>query len=49
MAEWLGLASLGYEIYCHDLEVMGSNPEQIELAVHRTSVALEQKQTKSVL
>ena len=26
MAEWLGRASQGYEMYCHNLEVMGSNP-----------------------
>ena len=26
VAEWLGQASQGHEMYCHDLEVMGSNP-----------------------
>ena len=26
MAEWLGWVSEGYEMYCHDLEVIGSNP-----------------------
>ena len=35
-------ASQGYEIYCHDLEIMGWNPSQAELAVHSSSV-LNQK------
>ena len=33
MAEWLELASQGHEMYCHDLEVMSSNPDQVELGV----------------
>ena len=33
MAEWLGRASHGHEMYCHDLEVMGSNPGRDELDV----------------
>ena len=37
MAEWLGQASQGYNMYCHDQEVMGSNPGQ-ELRVCITSV-----------
>ena len=35
MAKWLGWAS---EMYCRDLEVMGSNPSRIELGVHSTPV-----------
>ena len=38
MAEQLGQASQGHEMYCHDLEVMGSNCGQVELGVHSTSV-----------
>ena len=26
------------EMYCHDLEVMSSNPSRVELGVHSTSV-----------
>ena len=26
-----------YEMYCHDLEVMSSNPSRVELGVHSTS------------
>ena len=43
MAEWLGWASQGHEnnlMYCHDLEVMGSNPGRAELMVHSTSVKI---------
>ena len=45
MAEWLGQASQGDEVNCHDLEVMGSNPCQVEQKVSITSVyvVLEQK------
>ena len=35
--KWLGPASQGYKLYCHDLEVMGSNPGQTELRVCSTS------------
>ena len=38
MAEWLGRASQVYEMYCHDLEVMGSNPSRVELEMRGTSV-----------
>ena len=38
MAEWLGRASQVHEMCCHDLEVMGLNPNQVELRVRRTSV-----------
>ena len=37
-AEWLEQASQGPEMYCHDLEVMGSNPGEVELGVRSTSV-----------
>ena len=38
MAQWLRRASQRHEMYCHDLEVMGSNPGWVELGVHGTSV-----------
>ena len=38
MAEWLKQVSQEHEMYCHDLEVMSSNPGQDELGVHGTSV-----------
>ena len=38
MAEWLGQASQGHEMYSHDLEVMDSNPSQVEIGVRSTSV-----------
>ena len=38
MAEWLEQASQWHEVYCHDLEVMSSNPCQVQLGVHSTSV-----------
>ena len=38
MAEWLPQASQWHEMYCHDLEVMSSNPSQVELGEHCTSV-----------
>ena len=37
MAEWLRQVSQGHEIYCHDLEVIGSSPSWVELRVHSTS------------
>ena len=45
MAEWLGWASQGLEMYCHDLEFMGSTPGWVKLGVCSTSiqVALEQQ------
>ena len=33
MAEWLEQASQWHEMYCHDLEVMSSNPGWVELGV----------------
>ena len=33
MAEWLEQASQWPEMYCHDLEVMSSNPSQVKLGV----------------
>ena len=38
MAKWLEQASQRHEKYCHDLEVMSSNPSRVELGVHSTSV-----------
>ena len=37
MAQWLRQASQGHEMCCHDLEIMGSNPSQVEHGVHSTS------------
>ena len=37
-AEWLKQASQWHDMHCHDLEVMRSNPGQVELRVHSTSV-----------
>ena len=34
MAKWLEQESQWHEMYCHDLEVMSSNPIQIELGTH---------------
>ena len=38
MAKWLEEASQWHEVYCHDLEVMSSNPSRVELGVRSTSV-----------
>ena len=38
MAEWLEQASQWHEMCCHDLEVMSSNPGQVELGVVSTEV-----------
>ena len=38
MAEWLEQTSQWHEMYCHDLEVMSSNPGRVELWVRSTSV-----------
>ena len=38
MAEWLEQASKWHEMYRHDLEVMSSNPDWVELGVCNTSV-----------
>ena len=38
MDEWLRSVYQGYEMYCHDLEVKGSNPSRVELVVHSVSV-----------
>ena len=34
MVEWIEQASQLHEMYCHDLEVMSSNPSRIERGVH---------------
>ena len=31
------MMSQGHEMYCHDLEVIGSNPGQVELGVRSAS------------
>ena len=38
VAEWLEQASQWYEMCCHDLEVMSSNPSWVELGARSTSV-----------
>ena len=38
MAKWLVQAFQWHEMYCHDLEVMSSNPSRVELRVHCTFV-----------
>ena len=38
MEKWLEQESQWYEMYCHDWEVMSSNPSWIELGVRSTSV-----------
>ena len=30
----MGRVSQGHEMFCHDSEIMGSNPSQVELGVH---------------
>ena len=37
MTKWLEQASQWHEMYYHDLEVMSSNPGQVELGVPSTS------------
>ena len=34
----LSKASQSHEVYCHDLEVVSSNPSRVELGVYSTSV-----------
>ena len=43
MAEWIEQASQWHELYCHDLEVMSSNPGRLNLGrlVLLSSVVLE--------
>ena len=48
MAKWLEQASQWHEMYCHDLEVMSSNPGLVELGVHSTSV-LSRTLTKYII
>ena len=38
MAKWLEQASQRHEMYCHDWEVMSSNPGRFKLGVRGTSV-----------
>ena len=34
MVKWLEQAFQCHETYCHDLEVMSSNPGRVELGMH---------------
>ena len=36
MAEWLEQASQWHGMYCHNLEIMSSNPSQVKLEVFGT-------------
>ena len=47
MAKWLEQLSQWHKIYCHDLEVMSSNPGQVELGVRGTSL-LSRTWTKDI-
>ena len=38
MVKWLEQDPPRLEMYCHDLEVMSSNPSQVELWMHSTFV-----------
>ena len=38
MLQLLRRGSQGYEMYCHDLEVMGLNPGWVEFGVRITSI-----------
>ena len=42
MAKWLGQASQGHETYCHDLEVIGSNHNQVEHDVRSHSEVIRE-------
>ena len=37
MAQWLGWASQGHEMYYHDLEVMSLNSSWVEFKMHSQS------------
>ena len=47
MAKSLEQASQWHEMYCHGLEVMSSNPGQVELGLRSTS-ALSHTWTKNI-
>ena len=47
MAKWLEQASQWHEMYCYDLEVMSSSPDQAKLGVRGTSV-LSRTWTKNI-
>ena len=38
MAKWLARVSQWHEVYCHDLDVMGSNLSRVEILVSNTSI-----------
>ena len=40
MAGWLEQGSQWHEMYCHDLEVMSSNPSRVELGVRSSSTSV---------
>ena len=33
-----GVSEIRHEMYCHDLEIINSNPSQVEFGVRSTSV-----------
>ena len=49
VAKWLEQASQWHEMYCHDLEVMSSNPGRVELGVHSTSALSHTWNSKYIL
>ena len=49
MAQWLEQAPQWHEVYCHDLEVMNSNPGRVELGVRsRPTSVLSYTWTKNI-
>ena len=40
MAEWLEQVSQWHKMYCRDLDVIDSNPSQVELGVRSSSVQI---------
>ena len=48
MAKWLEQVSQWREMYCHDLEVMNSNPNRVEVGVRSISVLSHTWTTKYV-
>ena len=48
MAEWLEQASQWHGMFCHDLELMSSNPGRVEFGVRSTSV-LSRTWTKDII
>ena len=48
MAEWLGWASHGHEMYCHDPEIMGSKPGQVEPIKHGQHIHVHEFSTDQI-